>query len=422
MILHRKYQFTKIQVLIFSILILGLLFSCKEKKKYTSKFTISAGSAALVQTPISLETKLEEGLNIYKRREEELLLVPTQWDGTTQWLLPEVNDDDTISQEYWVKKKSEDISNNSIKVVKTEKEYRLSYNDAPLLSYRYQLKYPPNGIDSIYAKSGYIHPLLSPSGDTLTRIQPPDHYHHYGLWGPWTKTTINGRGVDFWNLAEGEGTVLFKKLLATYEGPLFSGIKVRQEHLDLKAPEDNKVAIIEDLDIKAWRLNNDNDRYIVDYVSSFTTPLAEGILLEAYRYGGGLGFRFTERWEASNSTVLTSEGKGRLDADGTSARWCIISGTSSDGQSSNGVLFLSHTDNQSHPEPMRIWPMDANNGRGDVFFEFCPIRHKKWVLERDKEYTLNYRLVVFEGNITPEEAEAYWQSYVNPVSVKINFN
>ena len=159
------------------------MFSCKEKKKYTSKFTISAGSAALVQTPISLETKLEEGLNIYKRREEELLLVPTQWDGTTQWLLPEVNDDDTISQEYWVKKKSEDISNNSIKVVKTEKEYRLSYNDAPLLSYRYQLKYPPNGIDSIYAKSGYIHPLLSPSGDTLTRIQPPDHYHHYGLWG-----------------------------------------------------------------------------------------------------------------------------------------------------------------------------------------------------------------------------------------------
>ena len=53
------------------------------------------------------------------------------------------------------------------------------------------MKLPPIGVNKLYQKSGYIHPVLSPWGDTLTRIQPPDHFHHYGVWGPWTKTKIN---------------------------------------------------------------------------------------------------------------------------------------------------------------------------------------------------------------------------------------
>lgn len=35
-----------------------------------------------------------------------------------------------------------------------------------------------------YKKSGFLHPVWSPGGEILTRIQAPDHYHHYGIWGP----------------------------------------------------------------------------------------------------------------------------------------------------------------------------------------------------------------------------------------------
>ena len=66
---------------------------------------------------------------------------------------------------------------------------------------------------------------------------------------------------------------------------------------------------------------------------------------------------------------------------------------------------MSHPDNQSHPEPMRIWPMNANKGRGDMFFEFCPIRHKEWKIEPQQSYELNYRMLVFDGKITPQEAD-----------------
>ena len=50
-----------------------------------------------------------------------------------------------------------------------------------LLSYFYKTVYPPAGIDTNYKRSGFIHPLWTPNGQELTRIQAPDHYHHYGI-------------------------------------------------------------------------------------------------------------------------------------------------------------------------------------------------------------------------------------------------
>ena len=46
-----------------------------------------------------------------------------------------------------------------------------------------------------------------------------------------------------------------------------------------------------------------------------------------------------------------------------------------------------------------------------MFFEFCPIRHQEWVLEPGIEYMLQYRMVVFDGELTPEEAEQYWKEF-----------
>ncbi len=305
--------------------------------------------------------------------------------------------------------------------IKKDGSLQLMSDTVSLVSYRYEMTYPPNGIDSLYRKSGYIHPITTSKGDTLTRIQPPDHYHHYGLWAPWTHTRIDTTLVDFWNLGQGMGTVLFKEFKAIKSGSVFSSFTAVQEHIDLKTPKAPRVAINEDLEVTLWDLGRE-DRYMLDYESTFNSPLKNGILFEAYRYGGGLGLRFTKRWKADNSFVITSEGKDRLTADGSNARWCIVSGVSSDDTGSNGILFLSHPENRMHPEPMRIWPMDSNNGRGDMFFEFCPIRHKEWEITPNKDYSLNYRMVVFDGELTAGEAEAYWQSYAHPPEAKIILN
>jgi len=293
---------------------------------------------------------------------------------------------------------------------KEDGDLMLTHNDKSLIHYRYQTKMPPQGVNPLYQKSGYIHPVISSKGDTLSRIQPPDHYHHYGIWGPWTRTRIDDVGVDFWNLKEGQGTVLFKSFNGFESGKVFAGFSANQEHINLTAKEGPKVAINEELNVKVW-INNKPNQYFIDYTSKFKSPLKNGILFEAYRYGGGLGFRFKEQWNKENCEVITSEGKNRVAADGSSARWAMVYGVSQDGKGTTGVLFMSHPNNQSHPEPMRVWPLDANSGRGDMFFQFCPIRHEEWKIEPQKTYQLNYRMLIFDGKITLEEAEQHWKAF-----------
>ena len=301
---------------------------------------------------------------------------------------------------------------------KEDGNLKLKFKEQSLIHYRYEMKSPPQGINQLYQKSGYIHPVISPKGDTLTRIQPPDHYHHYGIWGPWTKTRIDDVGVDFWNLKDAQGTVLFKSFNNIDSGNVYGGFNAHQEHFNLTQKSGPQLALNENLMVKVWK-NNNPDQYFIDYTSNFSSPLENGILFEAYRYGGGLGFRFKEQWNKDNCEVITSDGKNRAEADGTSARWCIVFGDASNGEGSTGVLFMSHPKNQSHPEPMRVWPLNANKERGDMFFEFCPIRHKEWKIEPQKTYELNYRMLVFDGKITPEEAEKHWKAFAFQPSIDI---
>ena len=408
-----------------------LLVSCSEEKE-AFYFKINDENRSLLSQPIAvdLESIKISGINL-----EESLQVVQEIDGKEMRLDHQI---DLVKGVIWFvhdagantgENVSYRIENMTVKreldsfvwKLKEKGDLQLMMGPHHALSYRYDITYPPKGVDSVYKKSGYIHPIITMNGDTLSRIQPPDHYHHYGIWGPWTHTQIDSQQVDFWNLGDRKGTVLFKEFNDTRSGEIFASFSAAQEHIDFLTQKEPQVALNENLEVILWDLKRD-DRYMFDYNSSFSSPLEEGVLFEAYRYGGGIGMRFTERWKADNCSVLTSEGNDRLTADGTSARWCIVSGESTDGNGQSGILFMSHPENRAHPEPMRVWPIDANGGRGDMFFEFCPIRHEEWRIEPKKEYELNYRMVVFDGELKADEAEAYWQAFAHPLEVQVVSN
>ena len=279
-----------------------------------------------------------------------------------------------------------------------------------VLSYQMTKEPVPSGIKEAYSKSGFIHPIQSPSGQVLSRIQPADHYHHYGIWGPYTRATIGGREVDFWNLGDEKGRVDFSHMLSKKQAGGAAELTVRQNHIDLKAPAQSQLAMAEDLRIKVKPA--DKGRYFVDYTSTLQTDIAGGILLDDYRYGGGIGFRATEVCGDANSTILTSEGKDRATADGSNARWILVTGQSDHSSGKSGILFMSHNTNQAHPEPLRVWPPGQYEGKGNVFIEFCPIRHTSWEIQPGKRYSLTYRILVFDGELTVQEADNYWKSFV----------
>ena len=73
---------------------------------------------------------------------------------------------------------------------------------------------------------------------------------------------------------------------------------------------------------------------------------------------------------------------------------------------------MSHTNNQSHPEPLRVWPLGQYEGKGNVFIEFCPIRYNSWEIQPGLGYILSYRMLVFDGELSVQEAENFWKSFV----------
>ncbi len=285
-----------------------------------------------------------------------------------------------------------------------------------LLRFYYATVYPPAGIDTNYKRSGFVHPLWTPHGQVLTRIQPPDHYHHYGIWNPWTHVLFENDTVDFWNLKDRKGTVRFANFADVTNGPVFSEFQALLHHIVFEKDGSEKNALNELQTYRVYQPEANADYFIVDFTSQLSCATQSPFHILAYRYAG-FGWRTTEYWDNNNCEVLTSEGKTRKNTDATKARWCIVQGALP-GNDSGGVVMLSYPANYNHPEPMRIWTLNTN-GRGDMFFSFAPTKDKDWILEPGKTYVLKYRMVVFNGRYDAAKAESAWQYFAEPPQVII---
>ena len=308
--------------------------------------------------------------------------------------------------------------------VKQQERVKASVNDGALtihkgdknlLQYYFKTVYPPAGVDEAYKRSGFIHPLWSPHGQVLTRIQPPDHYHHYGIWNPWTHVQYEGDTIDFWNLNSKQGTVRFANFVFVENGPVFSGFGALHEHVVFKKTGSEKVAMDELQRVRIYPSQENQDFFILDFNIQLNCADESPVKLLEYRYAG-LGWRTTEKWDKNNSMVLTSEGKTRKDADGSKARWCLVQGEIDNDYA--GVVMMSFPTNYNFPEPLRIWPENQYD-RGDMFANFCPTKDKDWLLKPRQNYVLKYRFLVFNGRIDKEKAESAWQYFAYPPKITI---
>jgi hypothetical protein len=307
---------------------------------------------------------------------------------------------------------------NHITLVKDSGYLTITANNKNLLRYVYKTVYPPKGIDTTYRRSGFIHPLWSPYGDRLTRIQAPDHYHHYGLWDPWTHTAFDGDTVDFWNIGDKKGTVKFADFTSITDGPVYGEFQALQQHIAFlrRGPDKGKtkLALNELQSVRIYQPAANQDYYIADITIQLNCADLP-IKLLAYRYGG-LGWRATEKWDGKNSEMLTSEGKTRDSTDNTTARWVIVQGQIDKDYA--GAVMMSNPTNYSYPEPLRVWN-SKTNGRGDVYANFSPTKDKDWDLTPGHDYVLKYRFIVFNNKYTAAKAEAAWQYFAHPPVVKV---
>src|SRR5690606_4618497 len=277
------------------------------------------------------------------------------------------------------------------------------YKIQPLIGYQYAVLAPPEGVDAAFKRSGFFHPINTLQGHRLTRIHPEDHYHHFGMWNPWTKTVFEGDTLDFWNIGGKQATVRHAEFDDINITDTYAEYKTLHEHVVLKNNK-NKVALNEWQTVRVY--NPKNNYYIIDLQFDYSCATESEFKILAYRYQG-LGWRGTEEWNDNNSSIITSEGKTRKDADNTSAKWMLYQGQL--GNDNGGMIMLSHSENYNHPEPIRVWPPGQHEG--STFANVAPTKTKDWLFEPGKTYTLKYRLVVFDNEFTPVQAENCWKEY-----------
>jgi hypothetical protein len=299
-----------------------------------------------------------------------------------------------------------------MKISADDKFLDIYHGSDKVLRFNHAIFPPPQGGNPLYARSAFIHPLYSPEGKILTQIHPADHLHHLGLWNPWTKTNFGEKEIDFWNLAKGQGTVRFVKFNSKTAGPVLASFRAQKEHIWLKASEGEKKVLDEKLTVRIFNPCDTANGYLIDYIITQRCAGELPLDLPAYRYGG-FGFRATEQWKDENRNYLTSDGKTIKDADGSRARWCNVFGSTEKGPC--GILFMSHPQNHEHPEPIRVW----GPGFSDVFFNFCPIKKKSWTFVPEKDYTMRYRMYVYDGRIDADFAEQLWQDFACRPDIKL---
>ncbi len=389
-----------------------------------ARIKVEAGKHARIDTPVSasldgLLVPLDSGLVLLEVRGEERVPVPSQAEPGISprlwWILSGKTGAGRERIYELILGDGEPNETSFVEPVMDDTCLKLfpSGGMSPVLAYNHALIPPPEGADELFTRSGFIHPLWSPSGAVLTRIHPPDHVHHLGIWNPYTRTVFEGREVDFWNLKKGQGTVRFAGFATLTKGPVFGGFEAIQEHVDLIAPGGEKAALNEKWNIRVWNAGGaDKGWRLLDLTSTLTCAFESPVLLKKYRYGG-LGFRARASWSEGN--YLTSEGKQRKDGQGTRARWCNVFGPTEKGPA--GVVFMSHPQNYEHPEPMRIW-----SHTDDIFFSFCPIQKTDWKLEPGNQYVLRYRLYVYDGAIDPQEARRLWSDFGCPPAVSVQLD
>jgi hypothetical protein len=300
----------------------------------------------------------------------------------------------------------------------------LRVGDRPVLTYQAAVVEPPPGIDRIYRRSGFIHPLQTPSGLAVTDDFPPDHAHQHGLFFAWVNTTFQGRHVDFWNQKERTGRVSHVSpgvvcRNAVTAGPVFGELNVELLHEDQSAPGGPKPVLRE-----CWlvRVYDVSAHFVVD-LQSVQQVVNDPLTVNKYHYGG-LGLRGNRQWfditaqgndtpdpaKSGRSDFLTSDGKHRIDGNHTRPYWVDLSGQVNG--KFGGVAILDHPSNFRFPQAVRLHP-------NKPYFCFAPMVDGEFAIRRDHPYVSRYRLYIHDGPPDREAIESAWHDYADPPRVRI---
>ncbi len=142
----------------------------------------------------------------------------------------------------------------------------------------------PEGIDPIYRRSGFLHPVATPEGKVVTAAFPFDHPHQHGVFSAWTRTTYADRKVDFWNLKGGTGRVVHERIASIF-GDASKGELGFEADLIHRAEQSPPIDVLRE----RWRVavqTSGEAHYCIDLETTQSALTDQPLIVEKYHYGG----------------------------------------------------------------------------------------------------------------------------------------
>jgi hypothetical protein len=291
---------------------------------------------------------------------------------------------------------------------------------APVFHFRTTAPAPTAEVPARYTRAGYLHPVFTPAGLTVTDDSPADHGHHHGIWTAWTVAEFEGRHMSFWGPEPGRSKNDLVAVGPTFSGPLAGGFTARLASTDLGVKPPRPVLDSE------WKVvvhrppgkPGKAPYFLFDLDWTDKAAGASPLILPEYRYGG-LGVRGNRAWiDATRVEFLTSEGADRLAGENTRARWVHLGGelpapNNRPGKPVRaGLAVLVHPLNVRAPEPVRLNP-------GVPLLCVSPVKAGPLKIEAGKPYAARYRFVVSDGPPDRALLERLWRDFARAPVVKV---
>jgi len=288
-----------------------------------------------------------------------------------------------------------------------------SYRGEHQLSWQLETVGHPKGSDA-FLPSAFFHPLKTPAGFQWTAALPADHIHHLGLWWPWKYITVDGQQYNCWELQKGEGA--HHALSATFidagptalEWQFENEILVRRSGDETGPPVTKGIPVIHET-VHARIARHGENANVID-LKILQTPVDQPVTINQHHYSG-FAWRGPETWDKSNSVLTTSRGHTRDQANGSGARWVLVTGPGKDGATVSVLIMSAAPDIADTPERMRVWHSKIHHGT--PFVNFNPVQAEALPLDADHPAVFHrqYRVIAADREITTEEAETEWRAW-----------
>lgn len=299
------------------------------------------------------------------------------------------------------------VSGGELSLTETDDTIRITLHGKPVLEYIKTARSVPDGVEKHFRRSGYIHPVYTPTGQEISGDYPLDHAHQHALFFAWTKSIFDGKKIDFWNQAKQLAGVEFREIVnvSREEKQVSFGAK----HAFTVGTGDNRVEALHEI----WTVTvhlTPNDHFLFDIESVQECASDKPLILEKHHYGG-MAFRGNSKWlkEKDDHSInpgdlqfLTSDGKDRWDGNHTRPNWVALSGKL-DGQNVSLSVFCS-PQNFRAPQHVRLHP-------NKPYFCFAPAVTGKFRIEPGRKYVSRYRYLVTSEAVDAEGLDNQWRQY-----------